>query len=210
MNEPVFEADPAAWLPIQERLLAAIRAVAPEHTLIATGALWSSRETLLEMTPLDDPNLVYDFHFYEPFVFTHQGATWTWDAVQTMRDIPYPSSPDAVRAVVETLRGEARDAVRYYGEERWDGATVEAEIKRVADWAAQHDVRVICTEFGVYSLYAPDADRALWLHDTRTAFEKYGIGWAMWEYDDSFGLVIPTGKTPLVDPAVAAALGLDG
>ena len=211
MNEPVFEDDPSAWLPIQERLLTAIREVAPEHTLIATGALWSSRETLLEMTPLADPNIIYDFHFYDPFVFTHQGASWTWDAVESMRDVPYPSSPEAVQDAADKLRNdEAKAAVLDYGQQRWDAAKVEAEIARVADWAAENKVRIICTEFGTYRPYAPDGDRALWIHDTRTAFEKYGIGWAMWEYDKSFGVVLQSGSRPIVDQPVAAALGLNG
>ncbi len=210
MNEPVFEDDPSAWLPIQERLLAAIREVAPEHTLIATGALWSSRETLLQMTPLADTNIVYDFHFYDPFVFTHQGATWTWDAVTSMRGLPYPSSPEAVQAAADKLSNdESRQAVLDYGQQRWDGVKVEAEIARVADWAQQNAVRIICTEFGTYSLYAPETDRALWIHDTRTAFEKYGIGWAMWEYDESFGVVTHSGSNPIVDQPVAEALGLN-
>jgi endoglucanase len=209
MNEPVFEDDPAAWLPIQEQLLTAIREVAPEHTLVATGALWSSRETLLEMEPLDDPNLVYDFHFYDPFVFTHQGATWTWDAVRTMHDIPYPSSPEAVKIPAEGLSGESLNAVVGYGAERWDAEKIDAEIARVAAWASEHNVRIVSTEFGVYSLYAPEADRATWLHDTRTAFEKYGIGWAMWEYDESFGLVLAGGSKPLLNAPIVEALGLN-
>jgi endoglucanase len=210
MNEPVFEDDPSAWLPIQERLLTAIRDVASEHTLIGTGALWSSRETLLEMTLLADPNIVYDFHFYDPFVFTHQGATWTWNAVASMRDIPYPSSPEAVQAVADTLRNpESKAAILDYGQQRWDATKVEAEIERVADWAAENNVRIICTEFGTYRPYAPDADRALWIHDTRTAFEKFGIGWAMWEYDESFGVMLQSGSHPIVDQPVADALGLN-
>nr|ABE60666.1 endo-1,4-beta-D-glucanase [uncultured bacterium] len=210
MNEPVFEADPSAWLPIQERLLTAIREVAPDHTLIATGAMWSSRETLLDMTPLADPNIIYDFHFYEPFVFTHQGATWTWDAVASMRDIPYPSSPEAVQDAVDTLRNpEAKAAVLDYGEQRWDAAKVEAEIGRVAAWADEHNVRIISTEFGTYRPYAPYADRAAWIHDTRTAYEKFGIGWAMWEYDESFSVVLQSGSRPIVDKTIAEALGLN-
>ena len=90
LNEPVFEADPARWAAIQRDLLAVIREQAPQHTLLATSTNWSNLDTFLEMELLDDPNVVYNFHFYNPFLFTHQGATWTWDAVRNLQTSPTP------------------------------------------------------------------------------------------------------------------------
>lgn len=209
MNEPVFYDDPSAWLPIQDRLLAAIREVAPENTLIATGARWSGRETLMQMSALEDPNLVYDFHFYDPFPFTHQGATWAGDAVVSLRNVPYPSSPELIAPLLTNLSGEARRTLRDYGTERWDAARIDSEIGKVADWAEENGVRIISTEFGVYGDFAPPVDRALWIHDTRTAFESHGIGWAMWEYDSSFGIVKHSGRNIVINEAVADALGLN-
>ena len=40
------------------------------------GVFYSSISGLLQLDPPDDPFLVATFHFYEPFAFTHQGATW--------------------------------------------------------------------------------------------------------------------------------------
>ena len=40
--------------------------------------------------------MIYTFHDYEPFPFTHQGATWTDPAVAPLRDVPYPSTPENV------------------------------------------------------------------------------------------------------------------
>jgi endoglucanase len=211
MNEPVFQSDPSRWPPIQARLLATIRESAPEHTLVATGALWSGMDTLLELEPLDDPNIVYNFHFYEPFPFTHQGATWSTDLVRPLRGVPYPSSPEAVEPVIQGLSsGDVQQFVRDYGRERWDINRIDRRIARAAAWGQAHDVRVICTEFGAYKNYAPPADRAEWIHDVRTTFEKYGIGWAMWEYDESFGLVVQRRSGgAVVDMPVAEALGLN-
>jgi endoglucanase len=211
MNEPVFENDTSQWPPIQERLLTAIREAAPEHTLIATGALWSNMSTLLELEPLDDPNIVYNFHFYEPFLFTHQGATWSWEVVVPLRDIPYPSSPEAVAPVIETIDDpEIQPYVSDYGEARWDIDNIDEMISRAAAWGEENGVRLICTEFGAFREYAPPADRAQWTHDVRSTLEKYDIGWAMWEYDSSFGLVLQLlqGK-PTLDMPIAEALGLD-
>jgi hypothetical protein len=50
--------------------------------------------------------------------------------------------------------------------------------------------------------------RAAWLHDTRTALEQYGIGWAVWDYQGSFAVIDKVNRSATPDPAIAAALGL--
>jgi len=45
-------------------------------SILATGVQWSNLDTLLELKPLKDHNIIYNFHFYEPHIFTHQGASW--------------------------------------------------------------------------------------------------------------------------------------
>jgi endoglucanase len=211
MNEPVFEQNTEAWPPIQERLLAAIREAAPEHTLIATGARWSNMETLMALEPFDDPNIIYNFHYYEPFLFTHQGATWTWYVVHPLRNVPYPSSPEVVQPVIDSLNNEEIEGyVRGYGDERWGAAKIEEQIARVAAWAAANNVRLITTEFGAYSDYASLDDRAEWTRDVRTSLEAHNIGWAMWEYDGSFGLVQPLQQgSRILNVPIAEALGLN-
>ncbi len=44
--------------------------------LLRRGARWSDDDDLLAMEPLRDGNIIYNFHFTSPHVFTHQGATW--------------------------------------------------------------------------------------------------------------------------------------
>ena len=73
LNEPEFR-DRYRWAGVQAKLAAAIRDGAPRHTIIAAGANWSNVENLLAMTPLSDPNVIYNFHFYDPHTFTHQGG----------------------------------------------------------------------------------------------------------------------------------------
>jgi endoglucanase len=211
MNEPVFYDDPSAWLAIQERLLEAARVSAPEHTFLATGARWSSIDTLLEMTPLEDGNIIYEFHFYEPFIFTHQGATWAGDPWEEFRDVPYPSSPEAVEGIGAGLSEQAGDYLNWYGQESWNRDSLDERIGQAAAWGEEHGVYLLCDEFGVYSNYAPQIDRAVWIRDVREIFESYGIGWAMWEYDDSFGLATrsPSGKSVTFDPLIIEALGLE-
>lgn len=210
MNEPVFLGEEYRWPPLQKQLIARIRARLPGHTILATGAFWSNLSTLLTLEPLDDRNLWYCFHFYEPHIFTHQGAHWSSELVKKLRRVPYPSSPEAVRKAVSLVGPEnLKKALLDYGEERWDAAKIEGRIKQAADWASRHGVRLICNEFGAYRTYCLPPYRIAWTRDVRTALEKYGISWAMWEFEGGFGLIFRKGGKAVPDRALARALGLD-
>ena len=182
---------------------------APQNTIIACGAHWSGLADLLVLEPLADPNIIYTFHDYEPFPFTHQGATWTTPDVRPERAIPYPSSPDTIAPKLnEEPTLSSQFFLDTYGEDRWDAARVENTIEFAAKWSALHHVPVYCGEFGVLRTYAPPADRAQWLHDMRVALEKNHIGWAMWDYQTSFGVVTKANDVTTPDPDILSALGL--
>ena len=209
MNEPE-QYDTYRWQGIESLVAEAIRSVAPRHTIIAAGARYSGVEDLLVMEPIADPNVIYTFHDYEPFPFTHQGATWTDARVEPLRGVPYPSTPDNVAANVAqepTLNGQY--FVEEYGLNHWDADRVSRSIGFAARWGEAHHVPIYCGEFGVHRPFAPPAARAQWLHDMRVAFEKYNIGWNMWDYQDNFGLVTKqNGGAAVPDAALVEALGL--
>jgi len=210
MNEPEQD-DPYRWQGIEAAAAAAIRQAAPRHTIIAAGARWSGLEDLLALQPLADPNVVYTFHDYEPFPFTHQGATWTSAEVQPLRAIPYPSSPEAIAPRLDEepdLAGQY--FLNQYALNRWDDARVESTIAFAAKWSRLHNVPVYCGEFGVLRYYAPPPMRAQWLRDMRVALESNNIGWAMWDYQTNFGIVTKTGGVATPDQEIVKALGLSG
>jgi aryl-phospho-beta-D-glucosidase BglC (GH1 family) len=208
INEPVI-VDPYRWYGIQAKLIAAIREAAPRHTIIATGHRWSSHTELLFLEPYADRNIVYNFHFYTPHVFTHQGATWGSPEWPYLKGVPYPSSTQAVSEMAASVENEqARKQLTRYGEAGWNPAKIEQEIAKVAAWAAKHRVRVTCNEFGVYRRFAPPGDRAAWLSDVRAALERHDIGWTMWDYAGGFSVVVKEGDRRLPDVGVVTALGL--
>jgi endoglucanase len=208
MNEPEFS-DRYRWLGVQMKLAAAIREGAPTHTIIAAGARWSDDDDLVFQEPLHDPNVIYNFHFYEPHIFTHQGATWSAYYWHWLRGLKYPSSPESAERVAALVPDEVdRLQVIRYGHENWDAARIEAEMKQAAEWARRRAVPLVCNEFGVYREYADPQDRAAWLHDVRTALEHNGIGWTMWDYSGSFGVVTKKDGKAVADDGVLKALGL--
>jgi aryl-phospho-beta-D-glucosidase BglC (GH1 family) len=208
MNEPE-QSDPDRWQGIEARVADAIRQADPHHTIIATGAHWSGVQDLLASEPLADPNVIYTFHDYEPFPFTHQGATWTLPEVRPERAIPYPSTPENVAPKLDQEPDlSSKFFLDQYGEGRWDAARVANLIGFAAQWSSLHHVPVYCGEFGVLRTYAPPAMRAQWLHDMRVAMENDHIGWAMWDYQGGFGVVTKANGVTAPDLKVLQALGL--
>lgn len=121
----------------------------------------------------------------------------------------YPSAPEPAERAAALAPSEVdRLQVVRYGHERWDATRIESEIKQAAEWARKRGVPLVCNEFGVYREYADPRDRAAWLHDVRTALERNGIGWALWDYSGSFGVVAKKDGKAVVDDDALRALGM--
>jgi endoglucanase len=209
LNEPEMS-DRYRWYGVQAKLAAAIREGAPQHTMIAAGARWSNDDELVFLEPLRDSNVIYNFHFYEPHIFTHQGASWGAYSWHWVKGLHYPSSAESAAKVAAGVPDAVdRLAVIRYGQEHWDAARIDAEITQVAEWARQRGVAVMCNEFGVYRDYANPRDREAWIHDVRTALEQHGMGWTMWDYSGNFGVVTQQNGRNVPDATTLRALGLD-
>jgi len=210
LNEPEVR-DRYRWSGIQSKLVQAIREGAPNHTIIAAGARWSDDDDLVFLEPLRDPDIIYNFHFYDPHVFTHQGATWGVNYWHDVKGLGYPSNLEsAEKAAAAVPDAVDRLAVLRYGAEHWDAARMDMEMSQAAEWAKHWNVPLICNEFGVFRLNSNPQDRAAWIHDVRTALEKYGIGWAMWDYSQGFGVVNMENGRATPDELTVQALGLKG
>jgi endoglucanase len=207
LNEPEMR-DRYRWYGVQSKLAGVIRQGAPAHTMLAAGANWDDDTDMVFLDPLRDPNVIYVFHFYDPHIFTHQGATWGANYWHWLKGLHYPSNPQNAAQVAE-LEPEAihrLDVIRY-GQDHWDAARIEAEINQAADWAKRNNVFLVCNEFGVFR-HADPQDRVAWIKDTRTALERHNIGWAMWDYSGSFGVVTKQNGKAMLDEDTAKALGL--
>ena len=209
LNEPEVN-DPAVWANLQGQVVPVIRQAAPRHTIVATAAHYSGLRDLLEFQPVSDRNVIYTFHDYEPFPFTHQGATWTSSQVRTLSQIPYPSTPDnIIPKLAQEPTLDAQFWLNEYGLSQWNYAHIASQIAFARKWGEQYHVPVWCGEFGVLRDHADPAMRAAWIHDMRTALEANNIGWAMWDYRANFGLATDVNGKRVADPAIVTALGLD-
>jgi aryl-phospho-beta-D-glucosidase BglC (GH1 family) len=211
VNEPVFNRREAEWNALNARLASAIREHAPRHTLVTSGPNWGGIDGLRKLQPLADRNVVYSFHCYDPFPFTHQGATWAGEDVKPLSQVPYPSSPAAVAPLLGALanRPGSRNMLEHYGREQWNKAKLAARFRQGVEWGVQQGVPLYCGEFGVFPQRAKPEHRANWFRDFGQVLAEHQIGWAVWGWDEGFGLNrrFVDGR-PTVDTVVAQALGL--
>jgi aryl-phospho-beta-D-glucosidase BglC (GH1 family) len=209
MNEPEVN-DAYRWAGIQARVAAAIREAAPHNTIIATGPNYSDIVDLLAMHPLSDGNVIYNFHFYDPHEFTHQGAGWGEAWWSYTHNIPYPATESTMAELIKEVPDAAsRYRLEGYWLNHWDEHRMRLLIDEAAEWGHANGVPLICNEFGAYREHTDEQSRMNWIRDVRTALEADGIGWTMWDYRGGFGVVWKQdGQPAKVDEKVVEALGL--
>lgn len=214
LNEPPTDA--GTWRTVTAGLIADLRRWLPEHTIIVSPAGPQRHEDLAGMDPFADRNIVYAVHYYDPFLFTHQGANWGSpdDPLQYLAGLPFPAklSDAAVRANIASLRGAGRDAIADELEqslaEPWTEAGISAAFGMMAEWGERNARPVIVNEFGALTFVAPRASRLEWLAAVSRQARAHCIGWTHWDFQDGFGLMDP--ETGMPDKGVVGALIPEG
>jgi len=208
MNE-VSSNEQYSWLGLLEQSIQVIRHHAPNSTIIVQGAGYSDIWDLIQLPVLPDANLIYNFHYYEPHIFTHQGATWGLDYWLDVRNLPFPATEKGVSEAIErTDSQETRWRLLQYKEDHWGPDRIASDIDFAAKWAHERNVPLLCDEFGAYRNFSAPEDRERWLTAARTAFEKNHIGWTMWDYQGGFGVVYKENGALRDDAVVLRSLGL--
>jgi len=188
LNEPntLLASD---WAKIQAKAVDSIRAYDAVHTIIVTGADWGGILGLTALKKLNDPNLIYSFHFYDPFLFTHQGATWSNPSMGDLAGVPFPYDASRMPACPASLKGSWIEG-SLTNSYKTDGtiAKLKNTIDLAVNYAATNGVKIFCGEFGVYNQKSPDADRIEWYKIVPAYLSEKLIPWTMWDYQGGFGL----------------------
>ena len=181
VNEPSqvsTTADGAAdWNRKQVALFSAARSRTKTLILVATGASGSGPRGLQAVDPEPliarfEP-LLFTFHFYEPYLFSHQGAPWAAVGPQLhyrwLNDVPWPAATGSLKATLAAVKArmaadplttsEQKDAaytlitrvMTDYFDGNVDRPYLDAFFDGVSDWAARHGIgseRIVMGEFG--------------------------------------------------------------
>ncbi|MBL8330140.1 MAG: cellulase family glycosylhydrolase [Rubrivivax sp.] len=219
-NEPQFYGAAARhWPGFQARMLEAVRSQAPRHGVLASGHQGASIEGLQKLAPLGDPGVAYVFHYYAPYLFTHQGAHWMdtrWSTAGLHQGVRYPAALQAgLTPQLSQAHPRAAQEMAQYLAQDWGPQRIAGELRQAGDWARRHGAKLVCNEFGVLRAAADPASRYRWITDVRQALEQERIGWTLWDYTDIFGITHESnqpdrrGARRIEQPALQA-LGLAG
>lgn len=187
LNEP-HGIDDAIWNAIQQKAIDAIRSKDTKHTIVIGPASWNSYLNLDKMPVYNDPNLIYTFHFYEPFSFTHQGAGWNTPNMSTLKGVPYPYDASRMPECPANLKGTwVEDALKRYPLQG-NAEYIKSQLDIAINFMKSRHVKIFCGEFGALMYNSDNADRVKIYNDTKTYMEANGIAWTSWDYTGSFGL----------------------
>jgi len=140
--------------------VAAIRESNPNRIIILGGENWSEINSLPTNIAPPDENIVYTFHYYDPFDFTHQQAEWLGE------DMP------------KGKRGWGSKADR---EELANAVEIAASFRQAVDRP------VFLGEFGV-NRPVKSSDRVRYGAAVSEAMESVNIPWCLWAYGNTFEL----------------------
>lgn len=153
----------AAWKRISREAVRRIRQKAPDTLILLGSYQWNSAQTVPALDAPYDSHVLYNFHFYEPHDFTHQGAYWE----------------AAFRDVSGRYSYEQSGASEDYFESFLLPALKKAE---------QEGCELYCGEFGVIDV-VPPKEALKWHRDLHAVFERHGIARCLWSYKEmDFGL----------------------
>jgi endoglucanase len=161
-NEPHDAFVDDKWNAAIPPLPQAVRATNPTRAVVVGPPHWNGIWALPKLELPDDPNLIVTVHYYEPFKFTHQGASWAPADVRKLSGLKW----EGTAAEVKALRTSLDDA---------------------AAWARKHNRPVFLGEFGAYEKADMDS-RARWTAAVVREAEARGFSWAYWEFGAGFGV----------------------
>ncbi len=183
LNEPGVHGGMKKWESFANETVRSIRSVDENHIIIvermqcevkAIGNVVYDENVngLLNFPVIDDANLMYEFHFYEPFPVTHQGAEW----LPSLRDT-YCSYP-----------GEFPD---------WDGTRktgnkdyIDRKISRFCDVAKRLGKPLYLGEFGaIRRAFGDGRGGEAWVRDVIDVCREKGLNLNYHTYHEvPFGL----------------------
>jgi endoglucanase len=208
LNEPDLDAD--RWQREAEELAGFVRRLLPRTTIIVGPVNWQRADSLPSLHPLNDLNVVYAIHMYDPMAFTHQGHWLAEEPLSSIRGLPYPIRADDPR--VQKLRQQLVEEQKTPALAALDQAIISSAdadgaakwLEPAAAWQRRFSRPIIINEFGVLKSQAPRESRLRWLSAVVTYANQHCWGWAHWELAQGFGLI--DDRTGRADAGVMRAL----
>lgn len=196
-NEP-HNMSAEAWRWQAEQLIKYVREIAPRHTLIVGFEEWNGRQTMINSKPFADSNIIYTFHYYDPFLFTHQGATWAGvGGIEDVKFLPFPANDEKIKTPDKAKGQWTENLIKSYREDS-KAEKMFKDLKAAKDWSTKNNVPIFLGEFGSFSQNTKLEDRCRHAEVVYSALGKLQIPNAWWEWDGGFNM-FKTDSTEIAD-----------
>jgi len=187
LNEPHGITD-KRWGEIQKKTVKAIRKIDKDRPIIVGGTNYNSIAKLFQIPEYTEKNLIYTFHFYDPHIFTHQGATWNKPSLDPLSNLSFPAPENFNPQIHETFKGTwVEESLKHY-EHDSKYSVLSETLEKAVSFSKERNAPVFCGEFGVFMKQSPKEDRVKWYKFIREEFEKKNIPWICWDYFGGFGV----------------------
>jgi len=176
------------WNELSKCCILKIREYAPTIKILLGGVDYNSVNSIKYLDDTTDENIVYNFHCYEPMIFTHQNAYWVKDMTPGFHTT-YPKSLKEYKEEMSTVGVFSTSPLLNVDAKEIGTPFFEQLFKEAIEIATARNIPLYCGEFGVID-QAPAEDAVKWFKDITTIFKKYGIGSAIWNYKEKdFGII---------------------
>ena len=178
LNE-VVSATADEWNALAGRTVDAIRAKNADRIIIVGGTDWNNPSGLRHVKIYDDENIVYTFHCYEPYEFTHQQGVLQWGPLFYNRKMPYPCDIERYRDFRRVVENRENT---YEGYERMDINFLRDYLAPAKEFIEKHPDKILwCGEFGTIR-HANLEWRENWMRDMITILKEWDIPYSVWNY----------------------------
>lgn len=192
LNEIVLP-ESAPWNSLAAEAVQTIRQVDEQRVLVIGGNYYNAADQLDKLELMEDPNILYTFHFYEPLPVTHQKCYWHAGLKEYDRALSYPGEATGLGdflAAHPEHSGSLKPFVGQYFDKNW----VRRALQPAVDFTRQTGKTVFCGEYGVIDR-ADSQTRRNWNRDLVAVLNETGIGHTYWSYKQmDFGLVGADGR----------------
>lgn len=188
LNE-VSDATGYIWNVLYKEAISRIRRIDSDRLILVGSNCQNSVSYLDRLDLLDDPNVIYNFHYYDPQVFTHQKAHFSEEFSDFNRTITYPGD---ISDFVEYLEQHPCYKSKHQltaSETKNDRELMCRLLQNAVNFVNYSNRELYCGEFGVIDS-APPEEAAKWILDFISICDENHIGHALWNYKSlDFGLL---------------------
>lgn len=178
LNE-VRDVDPEKWNILADKTVVALRKLNKTRKIIIGSTCWNNAKTLKHLKLFDDENIIYTFHMYEPFEFTHQRGVLQADTLYYNRIMPYPGDIERYRDYHKEVYSNCN---AYQEFEKMDISFIRNALKPAVDFTKQNpDKTLWCGEFGTIR-HIDLKWRENWMYDVITVLKENDIPYCVWNY----------------------------